>query len=440
MSGALAVAGVTAALKDLLNDGLLNHDLSSLGSFSVTAQAPDRINTGNNEANLLNIFLYQVTPNLGWRNADLPSRDARGQRISNPPLALDLHYLVTAYGTQDMNAEILLGYAMQLLHETPVLTRQQLRTVLGTPSPVDGVNVPGIFGTLSAEDLADQLELVKIAPNYLSSEELSKLWTAMQARYRPSMAYMVSVVLIQAQAGAKAAPPVLQRGAGDRGPLSQASPPPVLLAVRNPVSPLLPALRQGDDLLFTGTGLAADASLAAVFTNDRLGLVNALPLAAGGTAAERRGHLPAPSEHAAAMNDWAAGAYGVALRVDAPGRPRWTTNSVPVVISPRISAAPMAAAAGAPFMLTVTCAPRLRKLQEPGVRLLLGSTELLPALPIVTPADTTQPSTLSFDVPALEAGSYLLRLRVDGVDSLPVQVSGSPPVFSFDLGQQLVVS
>ena len=292
MSGALAIAGVTAALKDLLNDGLLNHDLSSLGSFTVTAQAPDRINTGNNETNLLNIFLYQVTPNLGWRNADLPSRDGRGQRITNPPLALDLHYLVTAYGTQDMNAEILLGYAMQLLHETPVLTRQQLRAVLGAPSPVDGSTVPGIFGTLSAEDLADQLELVKIAPNYLSSEELSKLWTAMQARYRPSMAYMVSVVLIQAQAAAKAAPPVLQRGAGDRGPQSQASAPPVLLAVRNPVSPLLPALQQGDDLVFAGTGLTGEANLTAVFTNDRLEVVNELPLAAGGTANERRGHLP----------------------------------------------------------------------------------------------------------------------------------------------------
>ena len=440
MSGALAIAGVTAALKDLLNDGLLNHDLSSLGSFTVTAQAPDRINTGNNETNLLNVFLYQVTPNLGWRNADLPSRDGRGQRITNPPLALDLHYLVTAYGTQDMNAEILLGYAMQLLHETPVLTRQQLRAVLGAPSPVDGSTVPGIFGTLSAEDLADQLELVKIAPNYLSSEELSKLWTAMQARYRPSMAYMVSVVLIQAQAAAKAAPPVLQRGAGDRGPQSQASAPPVLLAVRNPVSPLLPALQQGDDLVFAGTGLTGEANLTAVFTNDRLEVVNELPLAAGGTANERRGHLPAPGELAAAMDDWAAGAYGVALRVDTAGKPRWTTNSVPVVISPRITATPMAVAAGAPFALAVTCAPRLRGLQEPGVRLLLGNTELLPTLPVVTPADTTQPSTINFDVPALEAGSYLLRLRVDGVDSLPVRVSGSPPVFGFDPAQQVVVS
>lgn len=440
MSGALAMAGVTAALKDLLNDGLLNHDLSSLGSFSVTAQAPDRINTGNNETNLLNIFLYQVTPNLGWRNADLPSRDARGQRITNPPLALDLHYLVTAYGTQDMNAEILLGYAMQLLHETPLLTRQQLRTVLGTPTPVDGITVPGIFGTLSAEDLADQLELIKIAPNYLSSEELSKLWTAMQARYRPSMAYMVSVVLIQASGAAKAAPPVLQRGAGDQGPQSQAAAPPVLLAVRNAVSPLLPALRLGDDWVVAGTGLASGASLTAVLTNDRLGIVNELPLAAGGSANERRSHLPAPAELAAAMHDWAAGAYGVALRVDTPGQPRWTTNSVPVALSPRITAAPMAAAANAPFTLTVTCTPRLRPLQEPGVRLLLGSTELAPSLPIVTPADTTQPSTLTFDVPALPAGSYLMRLRVDGIDSLPVLVSGTPPVLNFDPAQQVVLS
>jgi hypothetical protein len=281
MSGALAIAGVTATLKDLLNDGLLDHDLSSVGSFSVTAQAPDRITTGSTETNLLNIFLYQITPNLGWRNADLPSRDGRGNRLSNPPLALDLHYLVTAYGTQDMNAEVLLGYAMQLLHETPVITREQLRIVLGTPLPVDGTLVPGRFGTLSAEDLADQVELIKITPSYLTSEELSKLWTAMQARYRPSMAYMVSVVLIQAEGGARVPPPVLQRGAGDRGPQAQAVAPPVLQAVRNPISALLPALRLGDDLSLVGIALARSGTLTALFTNERLGIANELPLSAG---------------------------------------------------------------------------------------------------------------------------------------------------------------
>jgi hypothetical protein len=43
-------------------------------------------------------------------------------------------------------------------------------------------------------------------------------------------------------------------------------------------------------------------------------------------------------------------------------------------------------------------------------------------------------------VPGLAAGAYLLRLRVDGIDSLPVLVSGSPPVFGFDAAQTLVVT
>ena len=51
MSSALAIAAVTAALKDLLNDGLMDHDLSTLGSFAITAQPPDRVTTGATENN-----------------------------------------------------------------------------------------------------------------------------------------------------------------------------------------------------------------------------------------------------------------------------------------------------------------------------------------------------------------------------------------------------
>ncbi|HJV60820.1 MAG TPA: DUF4255 domain-containing protein, partial [Albitalea sp.] len=138
MSSALAIAAVTASLKDLLNDGLMDNDLSSVGSFAVTAQPPDRVTTGATENNQLNLFLYQVTANSGWRNVGLPSRDRAGQSLGNPPLALDLHYLLSAYGAQDLNAEVLLGYAMQVLHDTPVLSRAQLRTALGPPPPVDG--------------------------------------------------------------------------------------------------------------------------------------------------------------------------------------------------------------------------------------------------------------------------------------------------------------
>src|SRR5262249_33298904 len=150
MSSALAIAAVTAALKALLATRLLDHDLSQVGSVTATATPPDRVTTGANEPNQLNLFLYQVTPNLGWRNVDLPSRDINGARLTNAPLAIDLHYMLTAYGSADLNAEILLGYAMQMLHETPVITRAQLRTVLAPTSPVDDSIVPTPFGTMSA--------------------------------------------------------------------------------------------------------------------------------------------------------------------------------------------------------------------------------------------------------------------------------------------------
>jgi len=102
MSSPLAIAAVTAALKDLLNDGLLNHDLSPVGSISVTAVPPDRVVTGQTEPNQLNIFLYQVTPNLGWRNAGLPARDGTGVPAQRPggapaPRVNERHLAVAAH-------------------------------------------------------------------------------------------------------------------------------------------------------------------------------------------------------------------------------------------------------------------------------------------------------------------------------------------------------
>ena len=106
MSNALAIAGVTRVLRELLNEGLVNQGVAGLlgSTVLVTTLPPDRITTVANgtEATSLNLFLRQVSPNLGWRNEALPSLDAAGRgRLSNPPLALDLHYLVSAHGTEE---------------------------------------------------------------------------------------------------------------------------------------------------------------------------------------------------------------------------------------------------------------------------------------------------------------------------------------------------
>ena len=134
MSNALAIAGVSAVLKDLLNNGLIDHDIRGMvgGPVTVSVQPPDRVTTGDEEKAQLNLFLYQVTPNAGWNDESGCRLGTRKERASaNRPLALDLHYLLTAYGKKDFDGEILLGYAMQLLHETPVLARDAIRAALG---------------------------------------------------------------------------------------------------------------------------------------------------------------------------------------------------------------------------------------------------------------------------------------------------------------------
>jgi hypothetical protein len=215
VSNALAFAGVTAVLKDLLDTGMIDHEVTDIMGQGVTvsAVAPDSIQLGNEMGARLNLFMHQATPNAAWRNAAYPSRDASGRRIANAPLAVDLHYLLTAYSNADLQAEVLLGYAMQLFHETPVLARDTIRTALNPPNPpvAAGNLLPSVYQALRASDLADQYEQIKITPSVMNTEELSKLWTAIQSHYRPTAAYQVTVVLIESQRQARSSLPVLTR-------------------------------------------------------------------------------------------------------------------------------------------------------------------------------------------------------------------------------------
>jgi hypothetical protein len=191
MSSALALASVTAVLKDLLENGLASAALTSKlgGDSTVSALPPDRVSAGADEKAQLNLFLYLVTPHPGLR------RPANGS--STAALALDLHYLLTAYGAQDYHTEILLGHAIQLMHETPVLGQDRIRKTLRaiTRTKDRGV-VPPALAALAASDLADRVDQIRIEPTYLNTEEMSKLWSALQAKFRPSATYKVCAVMV----------------------------------------------------------------------------------------------------------------------------------------------------------------------------------------------------------------------------------------------------
>ena len=129
MSNALGIAGVSAILQSMLQVRLSDPALAATlgGNVTVSVLPPDRVDLGNaNDPNQVNLFLHQVVRNPGWANVDLPSRAGDGQRITAPPLVLDLHYLLTVFGSSQLYGEILLGECMQALHEQPVPSRATL--------------------------------------------------------------------------------------------------------------------------------------------------------------------------------------------------------------------------------------------------------------------------------------------------------------------------
>ena len=212
MSSALAIAAVTLCLKDLLNDGLINHDITgAIGvNVAVTSLPPDRIVIEDGQSQL-NLFMYQTSYNQGWRNEGYPIFNSGGERISNPPLALDLHYLLTSYGGAELHSEILLGYGMQLLHETPLLSQEAIKRSLN-PSHIDSPgSLPLALRAFSSVGLADQSAQIKILPEAMNLEEISKLWSVLGGKYRPSAAYKVSTVLIERIKSVKTSLPVLER-------------------------------------------------------------------------------------------------------------------------------------------------------------------------------------------------------------------------------------
>jgi hypothetical protein len=428
MSSALAIAGVTAVLKDLLDGGIIDHNLAStMGQdVVVSALAPDSIELGNDSIRRLNLFLHQATPNAAWRNVGYPSRNSTGERIGNPPLALDLHYLLTAYGTLDLEAEVLLGYAMQVLHETPVLARAAIRKALNPPSPpVTGSLLPIIYQALQASDLADQIEQIKITPSVMNTEELSKLWTAFQSHYRPTAPYQVTVVLIESRKPARSPLPVLKRHVEVRA--SMVPPFPEIESIELLNSQI--AAQLGELITLHGHDLDGSGHTL-LLTNPRLAIDTTVAPAAAPDATTAAFTLPNTTVDFPA--GFPAGTYAATLQLvhGSDPMPR-LTNQLPLSIAPRMTAllpTPVNLAANGSLTLTPTCAPGLRPDQR--VSMILGGHEVL-AEPFA--AVTTTPT---FVFKRFSPGKYWVRLRVDGVDSRLIDYNAKPPAF---IGQQIEV-
>jgi len=408
MSNALAIAAATATLRNILQQGVTADP--DLNDATVTIQPLDKAR-GTNTANQLNLFLYQIQRNAAWVSMDMPRQLLPGES-GFAPLPLNLWYLVTAFGRNDDAdnsaqpfGHHLLGTAMSVLHDHPVLSAADIVTATQTLLP--------------ASDLDQQIERIRITFQPLSVEEVYRLWTGFATQYRLSAAYELAVTLIESTRAARTPVPALTRGRNDQGFDAQANllpPLPGLLAIVPPNRQ--PSAGLNDAVTITGYHL--DGSNVSVRFNHALwsAPVDVKP-DAGATATQLTVTIPDDP------TTWPAGFYAVEVQVQRPGETFLrTTNQLALSIAPRITLAHTSTAtANQAYTVTntVTSVPDIWPSQR--AALLFGDQE------IAAPDHPAQTGTLTFVADNVAAGDYLVRLRVDGVDSPLVNRGVTPPMF-----------
>jgi hypothetical protein len=117
---------------------------------------------------VVSIFLHRITLNENFRNATQLQNAATKQ----PVAFLDLHYLLTYWGTSAQAEQTILGWTVQQLQSSPILDSS----------------------ILSADGQWDPTESVQLVMADLSLEDILRIWDALGPKYRLSVAYLARVV------------------------------------------------------------------------------------------------------------------------------------------------------------------------------------------------------------------------------------------------------
>jgi Pvc16 N-terminal domain len=411
MSNAQAVAAITATLQAiLLNEVPLGSP--DLADLSVSILPLDKAR-GVNTNNQLNLFLYMVNRNAAFANADMP-RQVQSGEVAISPLPLNLYYLVTAFGRDDDVVQPfgheLLGKAMSVLYDHPILSAADITSATQTLLPDN--------------DLASQVERVRITMHPLTIDELSKLWTGFSMQYRLSAAYEVGVALIESTRGTQAGLPVLTRGPGDQGVAAQSNllpPEPTLTGVTPPNAQ--PSARLNDVVALSGFNLNG-SNISVLLTHPLLHQPVPVVPNPGGTATNLA--FKVPNTPAVLPS----GFYTVTVMLQRPGETfQRPTNAAPLALAPTATLSPASAPAGT-IAYTATVSPDVLPAQR--ASLLLGSTE------IVADAHLSQTGALTFTATDVVAGDYWFRIRVDGVDTHLIDRTKIPP--AYDPTQKVTVT
>lgn len=404
MSNFLAIAAVTAALRRTLHSAVSadNADME----FNISTVRPDGPESGITSTGI-NIYLYQVTPNPALRNSDLPMRGSDGTLVKRPRIALDLHYLLSFYGNEStLEPQRIMGSALKALHASPVLSREAIRDVIRDEQ----------FSYVAGSDLAEQTELVKMIPQVLSLDELSKLWNVFfQTKYALSIAYLCTVILIDSDLPARVPLPVIERRLS------------VLSFVQPTITSVEPQIAEfspGASIVLNGRGLLSES------TTGIIGGIESLP-AENSTGS--RLVLPIPEGIRAGVKT-----IQVVHRLSSTNAdPRNVAESViesnllAFVLRPRIDPPVFSRIENPPdALITVQSIPPVG-LGQRAVLILSGVSPDTGGGYLLDPRPrTVESDPLVFSAIHVLPGSYIARLRVDGAESaLTFRPDGISPAF-----------
>lgn len=401
MTTGFGLAAVTAVIKSRLEERLTAADVqAAIGPVLVTSLPPDQVQSGAAEPNQLNLYLHHATPSPAWRAEGHPMRSSTGSRIARTPLALDLQYLVTAFGVDTYAAEILLGMATAELHERPLLDSDSVDRVLHPTVP--DASLPA---AVAASGLEHQAETVRLTPVAFGSEEMSRLWTALGAQYRATAAYLVGPVLIDPLESAAPAMPVLQ-------PPSITAERFAVLTIRDAVLAPADERRPHPSAPLTGTSLMlVRGEVVGGGSAQVLVGADALPVAA-----RRVDGLVV--DLAAATN-----LHPGPVAVQVLDGPLTRSNVVFAGIHPTITVTL------SDTTINCTVTPAVGRDQR--LALLLSPTGAGMGYALDAPrhngaaAGAASVGAVAFDATAVAAGTYVVRLEVDGLTSIPEVTGGT---------------
>ena len=417
MSNSLAIAAVTRTIQLIVQE---------YGEVRCSTITPDKAAADGGGADV-NLFLYHTMPNPQWRNLDIPGSVGRGEK-GNPPLALNLYYLLTAYGEDgaDLADQRRLGKAMQALHDRPVIQRSVVKKFL----PED----------LLASGLDEQIEHIRISPDTLNIEEMSRLWTTFQTQYRVSAAYQASVVLIESERDTPSALPVAKRGQNDRGVRTDVGIDPTLQGIDYRASkqePALPAASVGSTVTIIGANLPS-VGLSVVVRDPKQELSASVD---DNIVARIKPQVVDAGKRLAVKLDedlgvWPAGMLSLEVEFQKEGR-TVTSNSLPLALAAEIQtneAQESAVAFVNEEVATLTVSLKHPLGKDRRVILILNRYEK-PDDGQQSPRPPQKANTFfqirqskgetglgnlnpTFDVSNVPPGTYWLRIRVDGIDSM----------------------